>query len=424
MHLTFLRCSLAEDGRSSCESGMDVTKQPDSGRCSSVAALLDCERSMSSRFHGSACPIETQACPESCPYYPGAMDSEASRAKRRRLALGDGVKGQMDLDALWSQLRSDLGEMEHHISGLASAGRPHAMQGVEVLESAELAEDEAKSADQRVKEIPVAEIAEEHPPPPSGEQKPYVFRRANLAKQSGIPYIVWSRTHVAWQVKFPKLDSEGNKISWTNRVFAVKKFVGPGITEAQADAAALEAAKAFHAELVEKGILSEPKQKDPNFTSEVPGVSWFKNYKKWRVEITAKGGKKKIHGGYFAEKAAAEAKALELREKDGLQRQVKPVATLSSLPVFHPKVPYRGVKWDVGEQQWHVQCHVRGAKINFRVRPKDHSEAELERSFKRAVAWRKKQENERENQREKEGKAVKPKAKPRPISDPCPDPSL
>jgi hypothetical protein len=69
------------------------------------------------------------------------MDSlEASHAaKRRRLALADGVKGQMELDALWSQLlwfelRSDLGEMEHRIA-LASAGGPHAMQAMEVSES-------------------------------------------------------------------------------------------------------------------------------------------------------------------------------------------------------------------------------------------------------------------------------------------------
>jgi hypothetical protein len=69
------------------------------------------------------------------------MDSlEASHAaKRRRLALADGVKGQMELDALWSQLlwfelRSDLGEMEHRIA-LASAGGPHAMQAMEVSDA-------------------------------------------------------------------------------------------------------------------------------------------------------------------------------------------------------------------------------------------------------------------------------------------------
>ena len=89
--------------------------------------------------------------------------------------------------------------------------------------------------------------------------------------------------------------------------------MGPGISEAQADAAALEAAKAFRAELVEKGILSEPKPLDPNFTSEVPGVQWHKRIQKWQVEINLKSDQKKIYGGYFTEKAVAEAKALELR---------------------------------------------------------------------------------------------------------------
>jgi hypothetical protein len=87
--------------------------------------------------------------------------------------------------------------------------------------------------------------------------------------------------------------------------------MGQGIAEAQADAAALEAAKAFRAELVEKGILTEPKQKDPNFLSEVPGVKWHKRKQKWHVEVRPKGGKG-IYGGVFTEKAAAEAKALLL----------------------------------------------------------------------------------------------------------------
>ena len=65
------------------------------------------------------------------------MDSlEASRAaKRRRLALAGGVKGQMELDALWSQLKSDLGEMEHRISALASSSGPNAMQEVTMWQS-------------------------------------------------------------------------------------------------------------------------------------------------------------------------------------------------------------------------------------------------------------------------------------------------
>ena len=298
---------------------------------------------------------------------------------------------------------------ENGLRRLSSSGGSNAMQGVEVFESVGLAAEEVKpSVDKIEEEAPIAVTAAEHPLSPPGEQRPNKFTRNNIAKQSGIPNVKWDRMLMAWQVKFPKRDSKGNKISWTNRVFSVKKFIGPGISEAQADALALEAAKAFHAELVEKGILSEPKQKDPNFTSEVPGVQWRKSAQKWWVQIRPNGGKKTIHGGYFTEKAAAEAKALELREKDGLQRQVKPVATLSELPEFHPKVPYPGVKWRQPEQQWHACCAVGGSTRNFRVRPKDHSEAELERSFQVAVAWKKKQEKEKE----KESKAVKSKVKP------------
>ena len=301
---------------------------------------------------------------------------------------------------------------ENGLRRLSSSGGSNAMQGVEVFESVGLAAEEVKPSDGKIKEAPAAVTAAEHPPPLAEGQKPAHFKRINVAKQSGVPNVIWNNTMQSWEVRFYEQDAKGQKTRQTGRKFSVKKFMGPGISEAQADAAALEAAKAFRAELVEKGILSEPKPQDPNFTSEVPGVKWKQELKKWRVEIP-KGDKKKIHGGYFTEKAAAEAKALELREKAGLQRQVKPVATLANrhagLPVFHPKVPYPGVLWRQAEQQWHAQCQVRGAKINFRVRPKDHSEAELERSFQVAVAWRKKQEKEKEKAVKSR---VKSKAKP------------
>ena len=296
---------------------------------------------------------------------------------------------------------------ENGLRRLSSSGGSHAMQGVEVFESVGLAAEEVKPSDEKIK----APIAVEHPPPLAEGQKPSQFKRINVAKQSGISNIRWN-IHVAWEVNFPKVDSKGKRSGRTNRTFSVKNFMGPGVSEAQADTAALEAAKAFRAELVEKGILSEPKQKDPNFTSEVLGVKWHKRKQKWHVEITPKSGKKRIHGGVFTEKAAAETKALELVEKAGLQRQVKPVATLSELPVFHPKVPYRGVSWEQRSQQWHAQCQVAGANRNFYVKPKDHSEAELERSFQVAVAWKKKQEKENQKEKEKESKAVKSKVKP------------
>ena len=299
---------------------------------------------------------------------------------------------------------------ENGLRRLSSSGGSHAMEGVEVFESVGLAAEQVKPSDEKIK-APIAVAAEEHPPPLAEGQKPSRFQRINVAKQSGVPNVGWKNTMQSWCVQFYEQDAKGHKTRRTSRQFFVKNFIGPGISEAQADALALEAAKAFRAELVEKGILSEPKPQDPNFSSEVPGVSWYKNCKKWVVVIRPDGSKG-IHGGYFTEKAAAEAKALELVEKAGLQRQVKPVATLSELPVFHPKVPYPGVNWSQTEQQWHARCYVAGANRHFRVKPKDHSEAELERSFQVAVAWRRKQEKENQKEKEKESKAVKSKVKP------------
>ena len=385
-------------------------------------------------------------------------------AKRRRLTLADGVKvkkersaehevgpqrpekgeTKMETDDLWMQLKRKTEDMESHIRRLRqqgvtaeeasfdkkelvesvkkvaneagaeqeimllSADGSYATQGVEVLESVGVPNEEAMPIDKKAKEAPVPMPAAEHPLLlVEKKQKPAQFRRYQLAKQSGVPNIGWNCAGLAWKVRFPKVDSKGNFICRTSRVFAVTKFMVQGRSEAEADAAALEAAKTFHAELVEKGIL---KLKDPEFTSEVLGVSWSMSRKKWKVDV-ALNKRKRIHGGFFTEKAAAEAKALELREKHGLQLQVKPVATLANryagLPVFHPKVPYPGVTWDLQIQKWHATCHVGGVCRNFRVRPKDHSEAELERSFREAVAWKKKQE------KEKKRKAVKPKAKPR-----------
>ena len=223
----------------------------------------------------------------------------------------------------------------------------------------------------------------------------------------------------------------------------VPKFAKECLGEAEAKHVAQEIAEASDLQ----DILKGPKPMD--LTSEVPGVTWDKRDKKWRVEL----GPKKIQGGYFTEKPAAEAKALELAKKHGLGRHVKSerlvgvmwdkrekkwrvrvkppgkkrisggsftekaaaeakalalakehsfelrkkaVGKLSELPIFKPKVPYRGVRWEQGEQQWHAQCHVNGARRHFRLKPKDHSEVELEASFQKAVAWKKRQEIEKE----------------------------
>ena len=201
-------------------------------------------------------------------------------------------------------------------------------------------------------------------------------------------------------MRFSTFDADGKKNGRKNQLFSVRRFMRDGLCEEDAEAAALEAAKAFREELVKQGILKDPKPVDPSFTSEVPGVHWNKQRKKWHVQLCHT-GRKSTWGGLFTEKAAAEAKALELAKEHGLERRVKAVGKLSELPIFKPKVPYPNVKWNQLRQQWHAQCAVDGANRHLLVKPKNHSEAELEASFRKAVAWKKKQEKEREKAKQR-----------------------
>jgi hypothetical protein len=180
-------------------------------------------------------------------------------AKRRRLMCGampgDGVKvknetsaehevgsespekGKMEMDDLWLQLKRQTEDMENHIFRLVSCDNESslAQAAAKVPESVGAlgaADEEATPRHKKIKVTSVAMAATEHPSLPAMEQ-PY-----KLAKQSGVQNIWWGTKAFAWGVKFPKLDSKGNTFSWTNRVFAVKKFMVPGRTAAEADAAA------------------------------------------------------------------------------------------------------------------------------------------------------------------------------------------
>jgi hypothetical protein len=157
---------------------------------------------------------------------------------------------------------------------------------------------------------------------------------------------------MAWMARLPKLDSKGDMISWISWMFPVKKFMGPGMTEAQA-----EAAKGFHAELGEKGILSLPKPRDPDVTSEEPGVAWKKRRKRWEVMIRrySKGSTKYIYGGTFAEKAVGQSLGAS-----GKPWAAAPGEARGRL-VVAPSVPYPGVKLNQLAQKWGARCKVGGS---------------------------------------------------------------
>ena len=284
---------------------------------------------------------------------------------------------------------------------LSSAGGADAMKGVQVWESIGTAEQPAAALEQPrpVNGAAPGQSASLVPAAPNYSVKPVKVLAKQQAKQSGVPGISWHSSSFRWQLRWTETGQKGGEAARHIQNFSASGFMKDGLNEAEAEAAALEAAKAFRAQLVAQGRIKE-KLRDESLTSDVPGVKFAKASKKWQVVIPKPGGRR-IQGGYFKEKAEAEARALQLRELHGLQRTVKAsasreehAAAVAQLPVFQPKAPFQGVCWHRRDQVW--SAYTKGK--NSRFRPLDHSEAELEKAFAKAVAWVKKQRKEMASQ--------------------------
>ena len=277
---------------------------------------------------------------------------------------------------------------------LSSAGGADAVKGVQVWESIGTAEQPAAALEQPrpVNGAAPGQSASLVPAAPNYSVKPVKVLAKQQAKQSGVPGISWHSSSFRWQLQWTEKGQTGGEAARHIQNFSASSFMKDGLNEAEAEAAALEAAKAFRAQLVAKGRIKE-KRRGESLTSNVPGVAFKKAKKKWNVEISRPGGRR-IQGGYFTEKAEAEARALQLRELHGLQRTVKASASRDELPVFQPKAPFQGVSWERQAQCWHAQLTCNKRKKDLRFRPLDHSEAELEKAFAKAVAWLKKERKE------------------------------
>ena len=296
---------------------------------------------------------------------------------------------------------------------LSSSGGADAMKGVQVWESIGTAEQPAAALEQPrpVDRAAPGQSASPVPAAPNHSVKPAKVLAKQQEKQSGVPGISWQKRNFCWQLRWTEKGQTGGEAARHIQNFSASGFMKDGLNEAEAEAAALEAAKAFRAQLVAQGRIKE-KLRDESLTSDVPGVKFRKGKKKWQVEIPKPGGGS-IQGGCFKEKAEAEARALQLRELHGLQRTVKAsvsreehAAAVAQLPVFQPKAPFQGVCWDRQHQGWWAGTGGKNRKRRS-FKPLDHSEAELEKAFAKAVAWVKKQRKEMASQ----GMAAKGKGK-------------
>ncbi|CAE7813923.1 ADARB1 [Symbiodinium sp. CCMP2456] len=267
--------------------------------------------------------------------------------------------------------------VEDGMMKLSPTGGGSAMQGLEIFESVGSVPEPGEPSSRA------------EPRAEEGQVVTKCFR--GLERQSGIQGICWHRAKACWRVQW-SVPSKPNQ----QRHFPISKHLKLGLSEAEADEAALQEAKAFRQELVRLGKLKPPKtvtEKDSGST--VRGICYDKSSGAFRVRITDPSTNKKVHGGYFKVKEEAEARARELAKELGLQEELVPVKPLSELPNFEPLGPQKNIKWNLGEQAWKAQCNVSGRKRCMRFRPKDFSAKELEKSWKQAVAWRKQQEKER-----------------------------
>ncbi|CAE7216367.1 unnamed protein product [Symbiodinium natans] len=195
----------------------------------------------------------------------------------------------------------------------------------------------------------------------------------------------------SWRVRWKEAGND------KNLTFSISKHMKQGLSEDEAVAAALAEAKAHREELVRQRKLKPPKPVTAKASgSRVRGIHCQANGN-FQVQIVNPSTKTRKCGGAFKTLAEAETKAREMAKKFGLQAEgvVVPVERLSELPRFEPLGPEKGVRWRAGEKAWHAQCIVRGQNMHMRCRPKDFTEKEVEKAWKQAVAWKKRQKKMR-----------------------------
>ena len=223
----------------------------------------------------------------------------------------------------------------------SSTGGSGAVQGVEVFESVGAAAEELKPKDAFVREVasaalhaalPVAFAKEWSRHPSRGTTS---WSRVVCQRCCGVAAALpGSRS----RSKIPKArEKAGGK---TNRVFSVSQFLDNSSTEAEAE---------LHWRLPRPSVLSwGARASSRSRRSGIPtspatwcGFLWSKSIQR-------------SHGKRFVVALSPRRQRPRRRpsSSDDLQMQVKAASTWSALPVFHPKLPYRGVKWEQGEQRW------------------------------------------------------------------------
>merc|ERR1712034_245630 len=146
-----------------------------------------------------------------------------------------------------------------------------------------------------------------------------------------------------------------------------KKYGGTFIDEMDAAKRVNQLCEVMEIPLQNPGISAIPTQQYQarKKTSEYRGVSWHKCNRKWRAQLSLKGGTEKFGGTYNDEMDAAKRVNQLCEEMDIPLRN--PGISAIPTPQYQKKKKtsqYKGVHWNKENGQWRVQLSVKGRNQN------------------------------------------------------------
>ena len=220
-------------------------------------------------------------------------------------------------------------------------------------------------------------------------------------------HIYWDQSKYAWILKWRSSKDSSD----SRQIFSVQRYKADGLTEKEADQAALDAAKTVRLDLVERKIIipggfqQGPRSPGVGLESEkkstVPGVTWCKSKSAWRVRLRrtipgSNGKERYMDGGYFRPvssnpadiveaRSRAEARQAELCLEHGIQHTSIERKDATQFVKHHSSV--NGVSWNAAECVWRAQIRINKKQVGKRFRPLDDSEANIVRSRVEAEAW-------------------------------------
>lgn len=212
---------------------------------------------------------------------------------------------------------------------------------------------------------------------------------AKRVKRSGVTNILWYENHGCWAVRF----RDPVRGKHAGKQFSVRKYMKTGCTFEEADAAALQAAVAFRAELVQQGLLKGVKEAAAD-CSGTPDLSRKRSRRCWAANILIRGYRKcRLKSEPAPETDEACTNAEQQRPTREHECGLSLVHVQVKVKIEKQGRGVKGISWHHWDESWHADICVMdttGMSRRFQrvFRPEDSSLEAIDRAHLEAVMWR------------------------------------